>query len=58
MAKKYNPQQTRENIITVSTNLFVQKGYDKTSMQDIVDALFGDVKGRDLSSFQVEGRDF
>lgn len=39
MAKKYNPQQTRENIITVSTNLFVQKGYDKTSMQDIVDAL-------------------
>ncbi len=39
MAKKYNPQQTIENIISVSTKLFAQNGYEKTSMQDIVDAL-------------------
>jgi len=38
MSKK-NPKQTVENIIAISTGLFVEKGYDKTSMQDIVDAL-------------------
>lgn len=39
MARKNNPKQAIENIITVSAKLFVEKGYDKTSMQDIVDAL-------------------
>ena len=39
MVRKKNPEQTIENIIDVSTNLFLEKGYEKTSMQDIVDAL-------------------
>lgn len=39
MSKKYNPKQTVESIIAVSAKLFLEKGYDKTSMQDIVDAL-------------------
>lgn len=39
MSRKYNPKQTLENIISVSTKLFAEKGYEKTSMQDIVDAL-------------------
>lgn len=39
MAQKYNPKQTVENILSVSSKLFSEKGFDKTSMQDIVDAL-------------------
>jgi len=39
MARKNNPQQTKENILSVSTKLFLEKGYDQTSMQDIVAAL-------------------
>ena len=39
MKKKYNPQQTKEKILSVSAALFAEKGYDKTSMQDIVNAL-------------------
>lgn len=39
MARKNNPKKAIENIIAVSAKLFVEKGYDKTSMQDIVDAL-------------------
>lgn len=39
MARKNNPKQTIENIISVSAKLFIEKGYDKTSIQDIVNAL-------------------
>jgi TetR/AcrR family acrAB operon transcriptional repressor len=39
MTKKYNPQQTVEKILKVAEELFLTKGFDKTSMQDIVDAL-------------------
>ena len=39
MQKKYNPKQTIEKIVSVSAGLFLDKGYDKTSMQDIVNAL-------------------
>lgn len=39
MTRKNNPKQTVENIISISAKLFVEKGYDKTSMQDIVNAL-------------------
>lgn len=39
MARKNNPKQTRENIVSVSTKLFIEKGYDGTSMQDIINAL-------------------
>ena len=39
MAKKYNSQQTIESILSVSAELFNEKGYENTSMQDIVNAL-------------------
>lgn len=39
MARKNNPKQAIENIITISAKLFAEKGYDKTSMQDIADAV-------------------
>lgn len=39
MARKNNPKQAIENIITISAKLFAEKGYDKTTMQDIVKAL-------------------
>lgn len=35
MTKKYNSQQMIENILTVAARLFLEKGFDKTSMQDI-----------------------
>ncbi|HBG5259111.1 TPA: TetR/AcrR family transcriptional regulator [Clostridioides difficile] len=38
MTRKNNPKQAIENIITISAKLFAEKGYDKTSMQNIVDA--------------------
>ena len=37
MPKKYNSQATIETIITVSARLFLEKGFDKTSIQDIAD---------------------
>jgi len=39
MQKKYNPKQTVEKILAISGELFLTKGYDKTSMQDIVNGL-------------------
>lgn len=36
MARKNNPKQTKEKIISVAEKLFYEKGYDNTSMQDIV----------------------
>lgn len=39
MARKNNPKQAIENIISISAKLFVEKGYDKTSMQDIANTL-------------------
>ena len=38
MSRKNNPKETIERILTASTKLFSQKGFDKTSMQDIIDA--------------------
>lgn len=35
MAKKYNSQATIEIILSVSAKLFLEKGFDKTSIQDI-----------------------
>lgn len=39
MARKNNPQQTIDTIIDKGAALFIQKGYEKTSMQDLVDAI-------------------
>ncbi|MDR1616206.1 MAG: TetR/AcrR family transcriptional regulator, partial [Syntrophomonadaceae bacterium] len=39
MTRKNNSQQTIETIINVSAELFAKKGYEHTTMQDIVDGL-------------------
>lgn len=37
MAKKYNSQATIETILSVSAKLFLEKGFDKTSIKDIAE---------------------
>lgn len=39
MGRNKYPEQTLEKIITTSTQLFLEKGYEQTSIQDILDAL-------------------
>ena len=39
MARYAHPERTVENIITTATALFLEKGYEQTSIQDILDAL-------------------
>ncbi|MDR6722222.1 AcrR family transcriptional regulator [Paenibacillus amylolyticus] len=39
MARNKFPEQTLEHILTVSAQLFTEKGYEKTSIQDIIDHL-------------------
>jgi len=38
MARRYNSKETVELILSASMKLFNEKGFDKTSMQEIVDA--------------------
>ncbi len=38
MSRKYNSQATIETILSVSAELFLEKGFDKTSIQDIAEA--------------------
>jgi len=39
MSRNKHPEETVRKILDVSTRLFLEKGYEKTSMQDIVNAL-------------------
>ncbi|MBS7577379.1 MULTISPECIES: TetR/AcrR family transcriptional regulator [unclassified Enterococcus] len=45
MARGTNPEQTRQKILDVAGELFWEKGYDNTSIQDIIDGLGGLTKG-------------
>lgn len=45
MARNKYPQETIDKIVTVSSRLFVEKGYENTSIQDIIDGLGGLTKG-------------
>ena len=45
MARNKYPEVTVEKILEVSKRLFVEKGYDSTTIQDIVDELGGLTKG-------------
>lgn len=45
MARNKYPEETRNLILDVSTKLFIEKGYDETSLQDIIDRLGGMTKG-------------
>ena len=39
MARNKYPEQTIEKILSVSAKLFAEKGYDKTTIQDIIDTV-------------------
>ncbi len=39
MGRNKYPEQTLERILDISTKLFIEKGYEQTSIQDILDAL-------------------
>lgn len=45
LARGRNPEQTRRKILEVSEKLFLEKGFDDTSIQDIIDGLGGMTKG-------------
>ena len=45
MARNKYPEETYELILDVSTRLFFEKGYEKTSLQDIINELGGLTKG-------------
>lgn len=45
MKNRYDSEQTVNDIIRVATKLFTEKGYDKTSIQDIVNGLDGLTRG-------------
>ncbi|AGY82542.1 MULTISPECIES: TetR/AcrR family transcriptional regulator [Carnobacterium] len=45
MARNKYPEETRKKILDVAEKLFLEKGYDGTSIQDIVDGLGNMTKG-------------
>ncbi|TYP76849.1 TetR/AcrR family transcriptional regulator [Paenibacillus methanolicus] len=45
MASYKYPEETINQILTVALNLFIQKGYEQTSIQDIINELGGLTKG-------------
>ena len=45
MARNKHPEETRRRILEVAEKLFLEKGYDGTSIQDIVDGLGNMTKG-------------
>ncbi|MGI6070186.1 MAG: TetR/AcrR family transcriptional regulator [Blautia sp.] len=45
MARNKNPEETVNLILNVSQRLFIEKGYEHTSIQDIIDQLGGLSKG-------------
>lgn len=45
MARNKHPEQTVEQILSAASKLFLKKGYESTSIQDIINALDGLSKG-------------
>ena len=45
MARNKYPEVTEERILDVAQRLFLEKGYENTTIQDIVDELSGLTKG-------------
>ncbi|MBM7687697.1 TetR family transcriptional regulator [Enterococcus ureilyticus] len=45
MTKRYDTEATVQDILDAATRLFIEKGYEKTTIQDIVNALDGLSRG-------------
>lgn len=45
MARNKHPEETVAKILDVAMRLFVERGYEQTSMQNIIDELGGLTKG-------------
>lgn len=45
MSSVRNPEETKKKILDIAKELFIEKGYDNTSIQDIIDGLGGMTKG-------------
>ena len=45
MARNKYPETSKELILDVSKKLFIEKGFDRTSIQDIINQLGGMTKG-------------
>ena len=45
MARNKHPEETIKKILDAAQQLFTQKGYENTSIQDIIDQLGGLSKG-------------
>ena len=45
MSRNKHPEETVQLILDVATRLFLEKGYENTSVQDIIDNLGGLTKG-------------
>lgn len=58
MARNKYPEETVKKILEVSLQLFIEKGYDKTSIQDIVDHLGGLSKGAIYHHFKSKEQIF
>ena len=52
MARNKYPEETVEKILTAAKRLFLEKGYERTTIQDIVDQL-GDRKSTRLNSRHI-----
>ena len=54
MARNKHPEATVERILDVAQRLFLEKGYDRTTIQDIVDGLDGLTKGAVYHHFKSQ----
>ncbi len=54
MARNKHPEETINRILDVAFRLFMEKGYDRTSIQDIIDYLGGLSKGAIYHHFKTK----
>ena len=57
MARNKHPEVTEERILDVAQQLFLEKGYENTTIQDIVDESGGPDQGGGVPPLQVQGGD-
>lgn len=57
MARNKHPEETVQRILTTASKLFLEKGYEKTSLQDIIRETGLSQRG-DLSPLLLKRGDF